>query len=347
VSEFDTIALTMRIGMIGLGFMGLTHLKGIKNIPGVEVGAVCSDVPQALTGDLSSVQGNLGGSGAVFDFSKAQKFSDAMEAVRKADVEAVDLCLPTRLHAPVAIEALKAGKHVLVEKPMALEASECAAMIDAAHKSGTILMSAQVLRFFNAYLPLIDAVRTGKFGQVRHALFRRRCAAPGWGGWLRDRTQSGGGVFDLLIHDIDMMQYLFGMPKQVRSWGHEDLAGGLDLLTSEFDYAGFSVTVTGGWHHMKDYPFSMEYTVAGDGGAMEYSSAGRDPRWYSSGGGDTLLPMSPMDGYQAEVQYFIECCRANQQPKICAPESSAASVALTRLAEQARAKKGEAVPCTL
>lgn len=337
----------MRIGMIGLGFMGLTHLKGLKNIPGVEIAAVSSDNPAALSGDLSAIQGNLGGSGETFDFSQAEKFADAFEAVRTAKVDAVDLCLPTNLHAPVAIAALEAGKHVLVEKPMAMDAAECGAMIAAARKAGKILMCAQVLRFFNAYLPLVESVRAGKFGPIRHALFRRRCAAPGWGGWLRDKSKSGGGVFDLLIHDVDMMQYLFGLPRQVRAWGHEDLQAGLDLLNAEFEYLDFCVTVTGGWHHMKDYPFSMEYTVAGDEGAMEYSSVGRDPKWYAKGGGETALPLSPKDGYQAEVEYFIECCRANRQPEICAPQSSAATVQLMRHAEAARAKKGEPVACTL
>lgn len=332
--------------MIGLGFMGLTHLKGLKNIPGVEIAAVSSDNPAALSGDLSAIQGNLGGSGETFDFSMAEKFADALEAVRTAKVDAVDLCLPTNLHAPVAIAALEAGKHVLVEKPMAMNEDECAAMIAAAQKAGRILMCAQVLRFNAAYLPLVEGVRGGKFGQIRHALFRRRCAAPGWGGWLRDKTKSGGGVFDLLIHDVDMMQYLFGIPVQVRAWGHEDLQAGLDLLTAEFEYPSFTVTVTGGWHHMKDYPFSMEYTVAGDAGVAEFSSAGRDPHWYARGGGDQPFPLATKDGYEAEVEYFVECCRANRRPEICAPESSAATVALMRRAEEARGKKGEAVPCT-
>ncbi|MCP5110142.1 MAG: Gfo/Idh/MocA family oxidoreductase, partial [bacterium] len=105
--------------MLGLGFMGRTHLQALKNIPQAEVVAVASDVPEALTGDLSSVQGNLGTSGEKFDFSGMNKYSDWKDAVADPAVEAVDICLPTHLHAPAALAAIEAGKHVLLEKPLA------------------------------------------------------------------------------------------------------------------------------------------------------------------------------------------------------------------------------------
>lgn len=336
----------MRIGVIGLGFMGLTHLKAYKNIPGVEIAAVASNDPKALAGDLSGIQGNFGSAGETFDFGNARKFSDSLDAVRADGIDAVDLCLPTNMHAEVAIEALKHGKHVLVEKPMALDAKEARAMIDAAKAAGKILMSAQVLRFFNTYLPLIDAVQSGKLGRVHHALFRRRCAAPGWSAWLSNKTLSGGGVFDLLIHDIDMMLVCFGKPDSVSAWGHEDLEKGVDMITAQFHYPGLGpVTVTGGWHHPKAYPFSMEYTVVGEGGAIDYSSENRPPKWYAPDGAATEIELSPVDGYQAEIEYFVECCRAGKQPDRCSPESSALAVELARLADFARAKQGEPVPC--
>lgn len=328
--------------------MGLTHLKAYKNIPGVEIAAVSSNDPKALSGDLSGIQGNLGIGGEKFDFGAARKFEDSLDCVRADGIDAVDLCLPTNLHAPVAIEALKHGKHVIVEKPMALNGEETQQMIEAARAAGKVLMSAQVLRFFPAYLALIDAVQTGKLGRVHHALFRRRCAAPGWSAWLTNKTLSGGGVFDLLIHDIDMMLVCFGVPDAVSAWGHEDLAKGIDMITAQFHYPGLgAVTVTGGWHHPKSYPFSMEYTVVGEGGAIDYSSEGRPPKWYAPDGSANELPLSEKDGYQAEIEYFVECCRTGKMPERCTPESSAAAVKLAKLAEEARSRKGEKVPCQL
>ena len=336
----------MRVAVVGLGFMGLTHLKGWRNVPGTEIAAVSSDDAKALSGDLSGIQGNLGVSGETFDFSGARKYADAFECVRDPGVEAVDLCLPTRLHAPVTLAALEAGKHVLVEKPMGLDGEECERMIAAASKAGRVLMAAQVLRFAPPYQPLLKGVASGRFGQVRQALFRRRCAAPGWSLWLGDRAQSGGGVFDLLIHDFDIALACFGLPEAVSAWGVEEMSRGLDLLTAQLHYPGIAcVTVTGGWHHPKAYPFSMEYTVSGEKGTLEYSSAGRDPKFYAEDGTEHAEPLSQVDGYQAELEYFAACCRANRQPERCTPQSSAQAVRVARLAEQARARKGEAAPC--
>jgi predicted dehydrogenase len=336
----------MRIAMIGLGFMGSTHLKAYRNIPGIEISAVASVDPAALEGDLTRIQGNLGSEGERYDFSKVQKFTDAIAGARESSADAVDICLPTNLHAAAAIAALEAGKHVLVEKPMALDGAECARIIDAARASGRILMCAQVLRFLDVYQPLISAAREGKFGRIRHALFRRRCAAPAWSGWLSEKSLSGGGVFDLLIHDVDLLLHLFGPPESVSAWGQEDLQRGVDVITAQFQYPNIgSVTITGGWHHPKAYPFSMEYTVVGDLAAIEYSSAGRDPKWYGNDGAEQAIDFAAKDGYQAEIEYFIDCCRTGSQPTMCTPASSARAVELAALMSAARSKRGEPVPC--
>ncbi len=325
--------------------MGLTHLKAYRRIAGVEITAISSNDPRVLAGDLSHIQGNLDIGGEPVDISGLPRYADAMECIRNCEAEAVDLCLPTSMHASAAKEALRRGLHVLVEKPMALDGAECEAMIEEARKAGRILMTAQVLRFFPAYLPLMDAVRTGTLGEVRHALFRRRCAAPKWGAWLTDKKVSGGGVFDLLIHDVDMALVCFGMPAAVSATGFEDLASGIDMVTGQMHYeSGLTVTITGGWHLPSSYPFSMEYTVVGECAAIEYSSAGRPPHWYGREK-DYEIPLEATDGYQAEIEYFVECCRAGRAPERCSPESSAAAVRVARLLDEARSKKGEPVPC--
>jgi predicted dehydrogenase len=342
------MALIMRIAVIGLGFMGLTHLKAYKRISGVEIGAVACNDPKVLAGDLSSIQGNLNIAGEAIDFSSAEKFSDALEAVRNARVDAVDICLPTAMHAEVAMEALAAGKHVLVEKPMALNSTECLRMLGAAKRAGRILMTAQVLRFFPAYQALLGAVEGGKLGTVRAATFRRRCAAPGWSAWLTKKELSGGGAFDLLIHDVDMALACFGVPATVAASGYEDTSRGLDLMTAQLHYqGGFTATVTGGWHGPGSYPFSMAYTVVGDNGTVEYDSAGSAPTLYSGGSGEHPFPLSPKDGYEAEIEYFVDCCRANAQPRKCPPEDSARAVALARLLDEARKRQGELIPCKI
>jgi predicted dehydrogenase len=337
----------MKIGVIGLGFMGRTHLQALRNIPQAEVAVVASDDPVALSGDLTGAAGNLGTSGERFDFSGMRRYRDWAEAVRDPGIEAVDLCLPTHLHAPAALAALEAGKHVLVEKPMALDGEQADRMVEAARRAGRVLMTAHVLRFFPAYLPLAELGRSGRLGPLRMGVFRRRCAAPTWGAWLPDPAKSGGGVFDLLIHDVDFCLHLFGKPQAVSAIGHEDLGKGIDLITAECFYDGGSVVITGGWHHPNAYPFSMEYTISFDGGTVDYSSEGRPPKLYRLDGTAEELPLASQDGYQAEIEYFLECAAAGRWPERCPPEESAAGVKLMRLMAEARKRPGERVECRL
>jgi predicted dehydrogenase len=338
----------MRVAVIGLGFMGAAHLKAIRSIPGAELVAVCTRDEKKLSGDLSGVQGNIGGPGEKLDFRGVAKYRDIREVLDDPRVEAVDICLPTNLHAPVALDAIRAGKHVLVEKPMALDPASAREMIAAAKKHERVLMVAQVLRFFPMYEVLREVLNSGRIGIARSAFFRRRCAAPGWGGWLADPAQSGGGVFDLLIHDIDMALHLFGKPDTISSTGHEALASGVDVITAELHYPGRrTVVVAGGWHHPKSYPFSMEYTVVADGGTVEFSSAGRPPTVYHADGRVEPLAMKEQDGYRAQIEYFLNCCRDGSRPELCPPEESADAVALARCMLEARSRNGEITRCNL
>ena len=119
----------MKIGVLGLGFMGGTHLQACSKIPQAELLAVMDGNETRLSGDLSSIQGNLGGPGLKMDFSRLRKYRSIEAILDDPEIEAVDVCLPTYLHATTVIQALRSGKHVLCEKPMALDGNEADAMI--------------------------------------------------------------------------------------------------------------------------------------------------------------------------------------------------------------------------
>jgi predicted dehydrogenase len=336
----------MKIGVLGLGFMGSTHLQACSKIPQAELLAVMDGDETRRSGDLSSIQGNLGGTGLKMDFSDVRKYASIDTILGDPDIEAVDVCLPTHLHAPTVIQALRAGKHVLCEKPMALDGKQADEMIAEAERAGRILMIAQVLRFFPTYCELSRLVKSGRLGQIRSALFRRRTATPTWGPWELNKNESGGGIFDLLIHDVDQSQHLFGLPEAISSTGFEDLANGIDTIVSSFHYPAIGdVTITGGWHHRGEYPFSMEFTVVGDRGVVEYSSAGRPVTVYWSDGRKEPLTPEEKDGYQAELEYFLDCCARNRQPQECLPAESSMAVKLTKMMVEGRDRKGEKVKC--
>ncbi len=205
-------------------------------------------------------------------------------------------------------------------------------------------MCAQVLRFFPAYVGLRHALK--RSGKVHSAIFRRRCAAPFWSTWLGDAKQSGGGTFDLLIHDVDMALHLFGKPRAISATGSEDIANGVDLITANFYYDDVpSVVITGGWHHMKSYPFSMEFTVVSDAATYDFnSSRGDEVGEYRKNGESLTMEQPKCDAYEAEIRYFVECALAGEPPTICPPQESAMAVKLTRLMIEARIAKRRESP---
>jgi predicted dehydrogenase len=331
--------------MVGLGFMGSTHLRAYKSVGDAEVVAVFSRDERSLSGDLSHIKGNIGGPGEKMDFSKMRKYREIDALLADREIDAVDICLPTHFHAETALKALRSGKHVLVEKPLALDGNEADSLVQEAKGAGRILMCAQVLRFFPAYAGLVEEIKTA--GTPRGALFRRRCAAPFWGsGWLTDRSKSGGGVFDLLIHDVDIVVKLFGAPQAMSAVGHEDLDRGIDLVTATFYYEhGMHVIVSGGWHHPKEYPFSMEYTVSCDEATFDYSSTDDHSTVYHRDGTSRPLRKPTEDAFEAELRYFVECCRKKAVPERSRPEESAQAVKLAIMMRDLRTRNGEKVPC--
>src|SRR5262249_24515527 len=134
-----------------------------------------------------------------------------------------------------------------------------------------------------------------------------------------------------LVHDVDFVLSLFGSPQHQDASGFENMAKGIDTLHAVLGYeGGLEVVVTGGWHHRKAYPFSMEYTVVCDGGTLEYSSAvgGGPVTLYGEDGEAQVLKVPTEDGFVAELTYFNECCTNGQAPALWPPEESAKALRL-------------------
>ena len=334
----------MKVGVVGLGFMGSTHLQAYGSVPNAEVAALCSDDEKKLAGDLSAIQGNLDRPGQTMDFGNAARYRKFDDLLTDRDVEAVDLCVPSYLHANLTLKALAAGKHVLVEKPMALSGGECDAMIAASKKAGRVLMVAQVLRFWPDYAGAREKVRSGELGAVKAALFRRKCAAPAWGKWLKDRDKSGGGVFDLLIHDFDYCLHLLGKPESITAIGVEELDRGIDIAEARLHYGhGAPVVISGGWHHPSAYPFSMQFSIICEGGTLDFHSALRRLTLFGADGKSEEVELPKTDGFQAELQAFASACENGQAPEICRPEDSAVATKMTLAMCASREQGGKTV----
>jgi predicted dehydrogenase len=334
----------MRLAVLGLGHMGVTHLKAFRGVPGVEIAALYSSDDRKLAGDPAA----LGNPEGLADISGARQYREIERALADSTVEAVDICLPTYLHDVVAVEALRAGKHVVVEKPMALDGFGADRMTNAARRYKRVLMTAHVLRFRPEYVALREAVLDGQLGGLRFAVFQRWCAAPDRGEWWRNPEKSGGGAFDLLIHDVDFCLHAFGKPKAVSASGYCDPAGGMDFLNAQLAYEhGGVVEISGGWLEPAGCPPWAGYRAAMEGGVIECNSAGLAPTLYAGGGAGRVLALTGGDGYRSELQYFADCCRTGAAPEFCPPNESADAVKLLRLLLEARARGGAKLVCRI
>jgi predicted dehydrogenase len=212
--------MSVGIGIIGVGFMGMTHFEGAKRAGNADVVAIATRDPKKLEGDWSGIQGNFGPRGdALTDLTGIDRHSDYHDLLKNPRVQLVDICLPTDQHEKVTLEALAAGKHVLVEKPIAIETAAGQRMVEAAKKAGKLLMVAHVLPFHAEFRYAADVVRSGMYGKLKSATFRRVIAPPDWSKDIADFRKLGGWGIDLHIHDNHFIGLLCGTPKQVYSRG--------------------------------------------------------------------------------------------------------------------------------
>ena len=325
--------------------MGATHARAWQSVEGAQLSAVVSSDAEKLAGELSKITGNLDRGGERIDFKDARRYGFFGELISDDAVDAVDLCTPSYLHADQAVMALQAGKHVLVEKPMATTFKDCRRMLVAAAASGKVLMVGHVLRFWPDYTAALKVVRSGQLGKLRSVFLRRKCAAPAWSPWLRDTSKSGGAVLDLLIHDFDFCRQLLGFPSRIEARGVEDSAKGIDLIEARLDYGGEGpqVVVSGGWHHPAGYPFSMEFTLVCDEGTLDFRSGDRALTLYRADGRLETVEIPREDGFEAELSTFAAACQAGKPPAVCPPDESADAVAMAIAADVSRSKAGTPV----
>ncbi len=209
----------VRIGIIGIGFMGYTHFEAAKKLAGGQVTAISTRDEKKLAGDWTSIQGNFGPRAGHVDVSGLKTYNDYKELLADPEIDLVDICLPPDLHEAVALEAIAAGKQTLVEKPISIELDSANRMVEAAEKAGVPLMVAQVLPFFPEFQYAAECVRSGRFGKLRAAHFRRVICQPDWSSDMSDFRKLGGWGIDLHIHDNHFISLICGVPNAVFSRG--------------------------------------------------------------------------------------------------------------------------------
>ena len=232
----------VRIGIVGLGFMGVTHYKAIQKVRRGKVVAVCTRDRRKLGGDWRGVQGNFGSSGGVQNLESVAQYREVESLIADPNVDLVDICLPTPMHYDTCTAALTSGKHVLVEKPISLSPRQADRMLGTARKEKRMLMVAHVLRFFPEFRLIKELMESRVYGKIQAMHMKRIISKPSW----RDPKDNGGPAIDLHIHDVDFLQYLFGMPTAVTSSGYLDRGGLVEYVHTQYEYAGTRIVVRRG-----------------------------------------------------------------------------------------------------
>lgn len=233
----------IRVGIVGIGFMGMIHYLAYQRVRGARVGAVVSRDAKKLAGDWRGIQGNFGPAGAKMDLGKVARYRQLDELLADPQIDAVDICLPPSLHAEAAIAALRAGKHVFCEKPIALTTGEADRMVRAAQRAGKQLCVGHVLPFFAEYAFARDLIERGKYGRLLGGSFKRIISDPLWIKDFYDPRTVGGPVVDLHIHDAHFIRLIAGMPSSVSTVGR--MRGeAAEFVDTQFRFADSELTLS-------------------------------------------------------------------------------------------------------
>jgi predicted dehydrogenase len=329
---------TIKIGMIGLGFMGVTHLKAWAKVPGARVTALCNPSGRHLDGDFTDVSGNVGDKEPLkLNMTEVSAYRSYREMLNDPTLDAIDICTPTHTHEELAIEALHAGKHVICEKPMARTSAQAIQMMDEARRAKRVLMPAMCLRFWPEWAWLKEAVQSQRFGRVLSARFTRIAEPPGWGrSTFLNGELSGGALLDLHIHDADFICHLFGAPLIVESGGYSLLSGSIDHIVTRYAVNGGAlVHAEGGWTMAKGFGFRMAYTVNFEKGTADYDLARGDQALkFSSDDQTNDIKCEGPDGYVGQLTHFAEAIRKGEDPTRVNAEDGVQSILLCEAEER-------------
>jgi predicted dehydrogenase len=313
-------ARKVKVAVVGLGFMGVTHLKAWQKIESAQIAAVCDAVRLPVNGVLAGVNGNLSGTDAIHLGAGVKAYKNLDDALGDPEVELVDLCVPTALHVPQAIAALRAGKHVICEKPLARTSAQAWEIAQVAKTARGYFMPAMCMRFWPEWAWLKRELAQGTYGRVLAARFRRVSEAPGWSKdtYLKG-GQSGGALLDLHIHDSDFVQFLFGRPTSVYATGLSRYSGAIDHIVTQYQVPGGAVvSAEGSWLMNKGHGLGMAYTVNFEQATADFDlSRGKEAlRLFEEGKEPRTIACEGPDGYETELRHMAASILAGTPPSV-------------------------------
>lgn len=333
----------LRVGVIGMGFMGRTHAAAFRRAGeagfGCELVAACDRDARRLA-ESAAAAGNLATGAEGVDLTGVRIRDDPDEMIDDPGIDLVSICTHTDSHVELAIRALEAGKHVLVEKPVAVSAAEVRRLKEAAAGATTLCMPAMCMRFWPGWEWLRARAVDGSMGKVRSAALHRLGSAPGWSAdFYRDPARSGGALVDLHVHDTDFLYWCFGRPESVCTHGTEE------HFTTQYRYAAGPghAAAEGAWDLDPGAGFTMRCTFVFERATADYELARASPLLLHRDGETEAVAVDGLSAYDAEIRHFVRAAAAEEKTALRATLDDAVVVAEILEAERESLRTGAPV----
>jgi len=320
----------IKVVIVGFGFMGRTHASEILASKNLELIAIVDKSIDDILQRIDNEKGNLDTASinteSIRDINKYTSFE---ECLKSEQPDSVHVCVHTDMHYEIALEALKRGINVLIEKPLSLDLKECHDLINLARKKELTMMVGHVVRFMPAYRQLKGWINDNQFGRLEFLYLNRVSGIPLWGQWRSKQTDfgsSGGALFDLVLHDIDFVLYALGRPPDEITCNY--LPGKLsnhDYVSADWKYKrkNINIRIEGGNIFHSQFPFRADFLARFEKASISYST--NKPEIFVVSDNDqtkTIDAGKPELGFRNEINYFYKCIENSSQPYECMPEDS-------------------------
>ena len=301
----------LKVGLVGVGGISGAHIPAWEEMADAELVAICDIRTERME-----------------KYPDKRHYTDFEEMLANEDLDILDICLPTYLHADFAVKAMEKGINVICEKPISLKNEDVERVYSTAKKNNVKFMVAQVLRFWPEYELLKEIYDTKKYGKLLSGTMIRLGGYPrwSWDGWMMDEKRSGLVPFDLHIHDLDFMVYAFGMPKIAHQYRSK--LPKQDFISVTYDFGEFSINSEASWY-ATCYPFTAEFrfqfedaVVSNENGKMMiYLKNDEKIDLSQQADGDTgSINLPKSDAYANEIIYFANCVKNNLPVEKVKPE---------------------------
>ena len=307
----------LKVVVFGTGFIARNHCEGWSKVPNAEVVGLYSPSGSGFDGRFARA-GNLGEGGFTLDMSGVKCSRDWHDFLG-AGYDVLDICTPTRTHKELALAGLEAGKHVFCEKPLTLTPEDAQELADAAARASGMSMVGHCMRFWPGWTELAPWIRQKAFGGVYSASFQRLTDVPGWSPEFRNGNSTGGAVTDLMIHDLDLAIWLFGVPNSVYALGRNVMStdGALDDVTAMLRYQdGMHVTVSTTWARNPKLGFEAKFEVRCESATLTggFAAPGLTVHGAEKPSLEVPYQYGQATGWEGQLHYFAECIAAGKKP---------------------------------